>query len=331
MTDGTPISVRSIFRTKRYRGPGTSVIWLLMLASIASACRNESSKQPTTAGRSVADSTEETSTRAPAPTPDWTRYYEMPLRVFPLADFLKPAVGSATERVVAMAPLVVLEVDERRPERRFGLPAGMPTSTAADGESSQPVVYYVEDSTTLGGLNRDRLTYLWRYEWPNEHGDVLPETQGFRMTLDENGYAVLSELLSSTNGPGIIFVAKSVEDAAEREFGPAIPPRRFAVERPIEEAPETVVARIVSDGPQPMGPFAYVDANRHEITTLICRCMASQFDAVRNNAYYQLRPLPVEGPEASEGVREMHAVLASADSHPLDERIRIPSLLERVP
>jgi hypothetical protein len=49
-----------------------------------------------------------------------------------------------------------------------------------------------------------------------------------------------------------------------------------------------VVARVIEDGPQPMGPIVYVSADGVTVETLICRCMSSQVDELVASETYPL-------------------------------------------
>jgi hypothetical protein len=67
-----------------------------------------------------------------------------------------------------------------------------------------------------------------------------------------------------------------------------LPERRFWVERSLVDAPDILVARILEDGPEPMGPIVYLRGGSHEIDTVICRCMEAQADEVATMGVYGL-------------------------------------------
>ena len=153
--------------------------------------------------------------------------------------------------------------------------------------------------------------------------------QGFRMTLDDNGFALFWEVLSP-DPQRVIFAAQSVEDAAAIEFGEPAPDRQFSVERPVDESPSAVVPRILADGPQPMGPFVYIEGRHHDVTTLLCRCMPSQVEDFRKNAYFELHRLPSDS-DRTRVAGSLHKLLRKADEVSIDQLVRIPSSLSREP
>src|SRR5690606_16023905 len=236
-------------------------------------------------------------------------------------DFFKPAADSAPDAVITMAPLIVREAEGRFADVPFGIRVG-PVEDTTDAER---VIYYFEDDVTVSGRRHGRYTFLWQFGRPDGAGSGAPAAQGFRMTLDDAGYALVWEAIDASS-PRVMYVARSLEVAAAAEFGAPAAQRRYAIEQPIERAPETVVARILSDGPQPMGPFVYIDGDAHEFTTLLCRCMASQVDAFRETATYTLRPLPATA-DGDAPLSPFAALLRHANARTLDELLRLPSVM----
>ena len=58
-----------------------------------------------------------------------------------------------------------------------------------------------------------------------------------------------------------------------------------------------VAARIIDDGPVPMGPYVYLNAPpSRTVTTVLCRCSPSQVEAFIETRYYDLRPLETMDP-----------------------------------
>lgn len=221
-----------------------------------------------------------------------------------------------------MSPLIVREVAAPYADLRFGLSIDTVGRADDPGDEERRVIYFHEDDASIAGIRRNRIAYLWMFEEAGDSDRRQVGVQGFRMTLDDNGSAQFWEVLSSAS-PQMIYVAQSVENAAEEEFGTPSPRRRFAVERPIDQAPRTIVPRILADGPLPMGPFVYIDGSEHAITTLLCRCMPSQIEDFRSNAYFELRRLPSATVDLP-GSALFHERLREADAIPLQERIRIP-------
>ncbi|MCB9853994.1 MAG: hypothetical protein H6819_12910 [Phycisphaerales bacterium] len=256
-------------------------------------------------------------------------YYERATRQFALADFLKPSGEDVPDRIVTMSPLIVREVAEPYADLHFGMSIEAALGLEKNDEPDKPVIYYHEDAATIAGVERQRLAFMWLFDKRRVDNARLLRLQGFRMTLDEKGFAIFWEVLD-LSPPRMIYVAQSVEDAAKSEFGPPEAPRRFSVELPFSEASQMIVPRILSDGPQPMGPFVYIDGHTHEVTTLLCRCMPSQVADFRHNQYFDLRPLPAEGADHI-SLSDFQDLLRRTDDRPLDEVIRIPSAFSAVP
>jgi hypothetical protein len=59
----------------------------------------------------------------------------------------------------------------------------------------------------------------------------------------------------------------------------------------VSEAPDTVVARVIEDGPMAAGPVVYLYAGTRNFATLICRCMNSQAKEVAAQDEYVLTRL----------------------------------------
>jgi len=119
------------------------------------------------------------------------------------------------------------------------------------------------------------------------------------MVLDDDGFPVVYEVLRDSSGARVLYVDSALEEQAAVEHGAPLPGRRFAIERSADHAPDTIVAGILEPGPVPLGPFVYLDAAGLDAVGLICRCMPSRVDAIRENAEYRLVPrehaVPPEG------------------------------------
>jgi hypothetical protein len=100
---------------------------------------------------------------------------------------------------------------------------------------------------------------------------------------------VVWEVLADDSPAQLIFVSRNLEAAAQAQFGKPLPGRRFAVERSLEEAPRTIVGRVLDDTAAPMGPIVYLRAGTRAVSTVICRCMASQAKGVLASITYDLR------------------------------------------
>ena len=98
------------------------------------------------------------------------------------------------------------------------------------------------------------------------------------------------EVLADNSKAKLFFVSLSLEAAAAAEFGKPLPGRRYAIERSVEAAPDVIVARVIDDGPIPMGPIVYLSAGTREVSTLICRCMPAQAGKLVATRTYDLLP-----------------------------------------
>jgi len=136
----------------------------------------------------------------------------------------------------------------------------------------------------------------------------------------------------------VICVSQSLEAAAQTEFGKALPGRRYAIERGLDEAPATIVARVIDDGPIAMGPFVYLSAGRRVVSTLLCRCMPAQVRKIVATGNYDLEPFQ-SGPGASlltqakalSNERTAFWPSDAAGDVPLEKRLRLPKAFSTTP
>jgi hypothetical protein len=191
-------------------------------------------------------------------------------------------------------------------------------------------VYYQVDSLGLAGKTHPQFTFLWlNANQPKGESTTLP-AQGVRITLDGSGAPVVWEVLADQSGLALIFVSRALEELAKQEHGPPLQGRRFAIEQSLERAPGVVVARVIDDGPMPMGPILYLRERTHEVATLICRCMPSQADKLTETGTYRLAPLseaPVEKmQQARQGLERRAAFWPGESSGPagLEKALRLP-------
>ncbi len=232
--------------------------------------------------------------------------YQRATNQFAQADFYKPAESKTNEPAFALAPLILQEVEGAgeplsQPDR-FG------TLSLSNGlwalDPSRPSVYWHADTVTLSGRSHARLAYWWFYSLGSARSASAPYlqssgqregglmAQGLRLTLNSAGQPAIWEVLADSSGAGLVFVSQSLEAAAAARFGKALPGRRYAVERSVQEAPKAIVARVIDDGPVAMGPIVYLSAGTRSVSTLICRCMPAQAKTLRTTATYDLLPLP---------------------------------------
>lgn len=149
-------------------------------------------------------------------------------------------------------------------------------------------VYFWRTVGVLNNQAQEQFNYLW-FETEGSSGTRRP--QGIRITFDSTGKPIVWEVLRDRSGARILFVSQSLESAAMTNYPAPLPGRRFWIERNLTNAPDTVVARIIDDGPTPMGPIVYLGADSGEIVTLICRCMDAQAAEVVAESIYGIATL----------------------------------------
>ncbi len=250
---------------------------------------------------------------------------------FSNADFYKPRGRLPKPFTISLAPLIVQQLPTADPQQprphRFGT-LRTDSGGVLSVDTDSPAVYAATATAMLHGVPHDQLIFVWFY--PPDSAAGSPTAQGVRMTLDTAGFPVLWEVLADHTRTNLIYVARSLENAALERFGPPHPGRRFAVERPVTERPNVFVARLLDDGPVPMGPFVYLDARRRAVTTLLCRCMPSQMDNIVESEYYDLLPLDelIERGFDPETLQPATAFAIDGSDHPtsLQRSLRLPDI-----
>jgi len=214
---------------------------------------------------------------------------------FPATLFFKPAPGVAPGLVQDLAPLLFLEyatneISARSHPDLFG--KQHLTSQGLRTELTQPVVYYETDSLTLNGKSFPRLSYRWNYSLPEKKNLRLRRlsAQGVRLTMDSTGAPVIWEILDDTSGLSLVFVAESLERRAREKFKRPLPGRKYVIENAVTNRLGPVVARVIQDGPVPMGPSVYLVYGTRDALTVICRCMPPQAVRLEDTLTYQLLP-----------------------------------------
>ncbi len=226
--------------------------------------------------------------------------YARTLAEFELAAFFKPREGSMRGIEADLAPLIVQQVTDQTPEavsqQRFGALV-FDDRGYARVDTTQPTVYTNSGTVMIAGVEHRMIGYSWYYPVGAEDRErATASVRTVRLVLDTEGFPLLCLVQgpvaadSKSKGPQILFVSASLELRAAEEFGPPLPGRRYSIERSLEEAPNTVVARVFEDGPVPMGPYIYLEAGTHGVTTAHCRCSPSQVSRFVNEGYYELQP-----------------------------------------
>jgi hypothetical protein len=214
-------------------------------------------------------------------------------REFSRVRFLKPAQSEgAIEQ--KLAPLIVeeLAMHEPQPPSMIGLEDHL------DGRrnASRRPIYFDTREVSLGGRRLPLVTYLWFYEAPSadpmDPGPTPLLARGIRILLGEDDQPMLWQALTEPSEIQVFYVAQSLESNAAKARGTPSPHRRYAIEKAKEETPATVVVNLVDDGPVPMGPYVYIEANEERpVATVHCRCSPSRFSEVVENVGYELVPV----------------------------------------
>jgi hypothetical protein len=210
--------------------------------------------------------------------------------VFQNAAYLKPAHQEAGQsRADVYAPLVAIELAGQATTLPSNLRFGAVELSGKNGSQStvdpeRPTIYVIESVALIGDRSLEQITYAWLY--PSREAST-PTWRAVRLTLDESGFAVATEVLGSGLSQRPIFVSNSLEQRAARQHGPPLPGRRYSIEPDMQALPTVVVPRVLDDGPQPMGPWVYIGADG-EVSGVLCRCMPSQVEAFAETKTYSL-------------------------------------------
>jgi hypothetical protein len=268
-------------------------------------------------------------------TPDLnpTRIYSRATNEFATAHFLKPAEPQAPDVTFKLAPLIIQEALADEPLRD-----GFGALSLSNGilclDRSAPTVYVHVDQVEIGSKSRQRYTYLWCYSAGNSvQNDRALGIQGVRITTDSAGAPVVWEILADESGLDLVFVAESLEASAKKQWAKAQPGRRFVMEPARQKAPRTVVARVIADGPVPMGPIIYLQHKSGNVSTLVCRCMPAQAKSLLTSSLYQLKPIQAENSDLLlQMVRDRLQFRAAfwpgtRDTPALEKKLRLPKTL----
>ncbi len=229
----------------------------------------------------------------------------------PDALYYKPA-GSVSDLDAYAAPLILQEV---QPAGRIGRVRVDENGRPAI-EAGTPTVYYRRSRCTLDGREYAQMIFLWFYAQPIEpdESSSLP-VQGIRITLDFVGLPVIWETMANDQPTRIVFASRSLETLARQQHGPPLPGRRHSLETAlasdgvasdvvasdvvasdavasdaVASEPGAIVARVLEDGPLPMGPIVHL-LRDGGVATLSCRCMPSQVDNYVETLPYNLVPI----------------------------------------
>jgi hypothetical protein len=218
---------------------------------------------------------------------------------FDVVSLFKPIHPKITDSLgfdIYMAPLIIQEIPPGGAgdmTDRFGFVTA-DSSGRLHIDSARPVVYYSQSYVDLGGSVYQQISYLWCYDRGNTEcfgKNMGIAVQGIRMTMDGAGSPEIIEVLDDKSNHRILYVYTTLEETAVNVFGKPLPGRAYSIERNQEDLPDVVVARVVERGPEPSGPFVYIQSCSHDITTLLCRCENTQFLDIEEDILYELLPI----------------------------------------
>ncbi len=215
---------------------------------------------------------------------------------FDLVNLFKPIHPKVRDSLgfdIYMAPLIIQEAPSGEPADRFGFVTA-DSSGHAHIDSTRPVVYYSQSYVLLGENVYPQIFYLWFYDngkTVDSGEDMKISVQGIRLTMESTGFPEIIEVLTDTSNMRILYVSSTLEKAALDLFGKPLPGRKYSVERSEKDIADSVVARLIKNGPEPSGPFVYIQSCSHDITALLCRCEMAQFQDIEGDILYELLPM----------------------------------------
>jgi len=235
-----------------------------------------------------------------------------------LAVLLKPADAPDGAVVTSLAPLIVQDIGPSAAGYRIEgaqRPGRVVRNAAGEiaVEDAVPTVYTDTGAVNVRGRTYDQVTFVWWY--PNSAGMNDMKARGVRMTLGDDGFPLVWEVLGAGRAH-LLYVSATLERLAREQYGPPLVGRAFSAELSMEEARYSAVLQVIEDGPIPLGPYVYVTGRERLITALHCRCSPAQFDRARETDLYELVPM-TELPSSLRGV--------SRESDDLTRHLRWPA------
>lgn len=243
---------------------------------------------------------------------------------FVRAAFCKPKDGSAPPDIFALSPLIV---GERLPDSGQNAPV-FDDPLELSQRNITPKVFYEQSSVNLRGKPHTQLLFIWFRAGEERQSNSAP-AWAVRLTLDADRFPMIAETFEH-GGPLLkIFVSKSLEEAARKQYKTPLPNRSYVVESSVDSQPGVIVPRIFEDGPQPMGPYVYED-KRLSISTVLCRCSPSQVDDFTENMYYELKPAKLldKNPMLPDSSSSIQGAYPQTDDPAwLERALRLPDVL----
>ena len=222
--------------------------------------------------------------------------------VYDFASYLKPQ-GEERWAPGNLVPLIAIRVKadkEKTPPERMPWAAHAP-----DDKDAPPTLYLTTDKDKIGAEEFDRKTYVWFYHDDEkvktaDSGPVQWPFTALSLTLDRQGTTIIARVTQSGFNVDRYFVTESLEAAAKKQHGPPLAGRRYSIEpalsasngKPTASAPrEVLVPRLMFSAPEPAGPWVYIDGADGFVTTVHCRCSASQVKAFTEKVSYDIKPV----------------------------------------
>ena len=147
---------------------------------------------------------------------------------------------------------------------------------AADGKlkayvAGAPKVYTICESRKLGGKDHVQLTYTaWYPAHPRmktidlEAADI--DSCVLRITLDAEHAPLLYETIAACGCFHKVFVQRWVEESAQKNFGPPLKGKKYAVERVVDDSIDWEVAGLVDEPrDKPRRPVVFIKAGDHKV------------------------------------------------------------------
>jgi len=222
---------------------------------------------------------------------------------FDFAAYLKPRDDVAETPTGKLAPLMgirVLKDKEKAPPGRLPWPAHAP-----DDEDAAPTLYHVTDQDKFGNESLARTSFIWFSRDDAVMNSVdstaapIPYT-AVSFTVDRSGTTIVARVMQSGSTVDRYFVTESLEAAARKEFGPPLTGRRYSIERglsPVDDKPsgstprQSLVPKLLFSAPEPTGPWVYIDGEDGFVTTVHCRCSASQIKVFTDKVEFDIKPV----------------------------------------
>lgn len=200
-------------------------------------------------------------------------------KVYERAVLWRAPESKSDDLLAKYAPSIAIEwpQDRRYPEDydRFGEVhlTGSKKKVNVNINTSRPVVYTYRSEAKIAGKRYPQLVYSWWYPYRPEMKEKDPaagriDGDTFRITLDSRNRPAVFEVLQSCGCGHLVFVARHVEAAAEREFGQKQAGKKLFVEKDIPDQRNLIIGKVVEEPSSELHPIVYVVAGFHEVSAI---------------------------------------------------------------